>query len=98
MENIRTAHPTKKLNYKWLGLYVVKWVISRSAYRLKLPASFGKTHPVFSVTLLRPFEGDSIAERQEHHPPPPPLIVRDGVEEYKVEKILNSQVLHRKVE
>ena len=68
-ENVRTARPTKKLDYKWLGPYVVEQVISCSAYRLKLPASFSKTHPVFSVTLLRPFEGDSIAERQEHHPP-----------------------------
>ena len=24
LENIRTVHPTKKLNYKWLGPYVVK--------------------------------------------------------------------------
>ena len=60
--------------------------------------SFGKIHPVFSVTLLHPFEGDSIAERQEHHPPPPPPIVRDGIEEYKVEKILDSQIFHGKVE
>ena len=98
LENIRTAHPTKKLNYKWLGLYVVKWVISRSAYRLKLPASFGKTHPVFSVTLLHPFEGDLITEHQERHPPPPPPIICNGIEEYEVEKILESQILHGKVE
>ena len=71
---------------------------SRSAYQLKLPASFGNIHPVFSVTLLRPFEGDSIAKRQECHPPPPPPIVRDGIEEYEVEKILNSQIFRGKVE
>ena len=97
-ENIRTAHPMKKLNYKWLGPYVVKWVISCSAYWLKLPASFGKTHPDFLVTLLCPFEGDLIAERQERHPPPPPPIVRDGIEEYEVKKILNSRILCGKVE
>ena len=61
-ENIRTAHPTKKLNYKWLGPYVIEQVISRNAYQLKLPASFGKVHPVFSVTLLHPFESDPIIE------------------------------------
>ena len=69
-ENIRTVRPTKKLDYKWLGLYVVEQVISHSAYWLKLTASFGNIHPIFSVTLLRPFKGDSIAECQEHHPPP----------------------------
>ena len=79
-------------------MYVVERVISRSTYWLKLPASFSKTHPVFSVTLLRPFEGDSIAERQERRPPLPPPIVHDGVEEYEVEKILDSWILHGKVE
>ena len=51
-ENVRTAHLTKKLDYKWLGPYVVEWVISRSAYWLKLLAPFSETHPIFSVTLL----------------------------------------------
>ena len=88
----------KKLDYKWLGPYVVEQVISHSAYWLKLPASFGDIHPVFSVTLLRPFEGNLIAERQERHPPPPPQIVRDGIKEYKVEKILDSRIFRRKVE
>ena len=94
---ITTACPMKKLDYKWLSPYVVEWVISRSAYRLKLPASFGKTHPVFSVTLLHPFKGDSIAEHQECHPLPPPLIIHDSVEEYKVKKVLDSQILCGKV-
>ena len=73
-------------------------MISRSAYRLKLPASFGNIHPIFSVTLLCPFEGDSIAEHQKHHPPPPPLIVHDSIEEYEVKKILNSRIFCGKVE
>ena len=97
-ENIRTTHPTKKLNYKWLGPYVIEQVISRNAYQLKLLASFGKVHPVFSVTLLRPFESDPIIERQERHPPPPPPVIRDGIEEYKVESILDSRIFRRKVE
>ena len=83
---------------KWLGPYVVEQVISHSAYWLKLPASFSKIHPIFSVTLLRPFEGDSITKCQECHPPPPPPIIHDGIEEYKVKKILSSQMLHGKVE
>ena len=89
-ENIRTACPTKKLDYKWLSPYVVEQVISPSAYQLKLPASFGKTHPIFSVTLIHPFKGDSITECQERHPLPPPPIVHDGIEEYKVERSLTA--------
>ena len=98
LENIRTVHPMKKLDYKWLGPYVVKQVISHSAYWLKLPASFGNLHPIFSVTLLCPFKGDPITEHQEHHPPLPPLIVHDSIEEYEVKKILNSRIFHGKVE
>ena len=60
--------------------------------------SFVKIHPVFSVTLLCPFEGDPIAKHQEHHPPPPPPIVHDGIEEYEVEKILDSWIFRGKVE
>ena len=97
-ENVRTARPMKELDYKWLGPYIVEWVISHSAYRLKLPVSFGNIHPVFSVTLLCPFEGDLIAKRQERHPPPPPPIFHDGIEEYEVEKILDSQIFRGKVE
>src|SRR6266481_8327921 len=51
-ENIKMTRPMKKLDYKWLGPYAINQVISRSAYRLKLPLSFSQIHPVFSVTLL----------------------------------------------
>ena len=44
------------------------------------------------------FKGDLITERQECHPLLPPLFVHDGIKEYEVEKILNSQILHGKVE
>src|SRR5882724_9108336 len=40
-QNITTTCPMKKLDHKWLGLYVVDKVILRNAYRLKLPLSFG---------------------------------------------------------
>ena len=88
----------KKLDYKWLGPYTIKQVISCSAYRLKFPASFSQIHPVFSVTLLQPFEGDLIAKHQKCHLPPPPPIIHDGVKEYEVEKILDSWIFCRKVE
>ena len=91
-ENIRTTRLTKKLDYKWLGPYTIDRVISCNVYRLKLPASFGQVHPIFSVTLLRPYDDDPITKRQERHPPPLPPVVHDGIEEYEVEKILDSPV------
>ena len=88
----------KKLDYKRLGPYVVKQAISHNGYWLKLPMSFSQVHHVFSVTLLHPFKSDLIAECQECHPSPPPPIVHDSIEEYEVEKILNSHILFGKIE
>ena len=99
-ENIKTTCPTKKLDYKWLGPYTIEQVISHSAYWLKLPVSFSQVHPVliFSVTLLCPYDNDLIAECQEYHPPPLLPVICDSIEEYEVEKILNSQIFCGKVE
>ena len=59
--------------------------------------SFGKVHPILSITLLCPFEGDMIAKCQEHHLLLLPPIICDGIKEYEFEKILNSQIFCRKV-
>ena len=87
-QNITTTQPMKKLDHKWLRPYSVKKVISQSAYRLKLPSSFSQTHLVFSVTLLRPYINDTIAECIQQDPPPP--VIKDRVKEYEVEHILDS--------
>ena len=95
-QNITTTRPMKKLDHKWLGPYKINKVVSRNAYGLELPASFGRTHPVFSVVLLRPYEEDPIVER--HSLPPPPPIIRDGIQEYEVEKILDSRIFRGRLE
>jgi len=87
-QNIMTMRPTRKLDHKWLGPYPIKKVILWNAYCLKLPLSFGQTHLVFLVTLLRPYNADTIAEHVQCNPPPP--IVCDRVEEFEVECILDS--------
>ena len=97
-ENIRTTRLTKKLDYKWLGPYTINQVISRNVYRLKLPASFGQVHPIFSVTLLCPYDNDPITKCQEHHLLPPAPVVHNGVKEYEVKKILDSPICCGKVE
>src|SRR5882724_7505535 len=94
-QNITMTQLMKKLDHKWLGPYSVEKVISGSAYKLKLPLSFGRTHPVFSVMLLRPYSTDTIAECIQRDPHPP--VIKDGVKEYKVECILDSQVFRNKL-
>ena len=77
VQNISKTRPMKKLDHKLLGPYPINKVISHNAYSLELPSSFGHTHPVFSVVLLCPYEGDPVPEH--HTPPPPPPIIQDGV-------------------
>ena len=43
-------------------------------------------------------DNDPITERQERRPPLLPLVIRDGIEEYEVEKIPDSWIFRRKVE
>ena len=86
----------KKLDHKWLGPYQINKVISCNAYSMELPSAFGRTHPVFSVVLLHPYEEDPVPEH--HTPPPPPPIIWDGVPEYEVERILDSWVFCGRLE
>src|SRR5882724_9311774 len=58
--------------------------------------SFGQTHLVFSVMLLRPYSTDTIAKHVQRDPSPP--VIKDRVEEYEVECILDSQVFRNKLE
>ena len=53
--NIRTARPSKKLDYKYYGPYRIVDAIGEQAYRLSLPEGT-KIHPVFHVSLLEPYK------------------------------------------
>ncbi|KAG8929440.1 hypothetical protein FRC01_004339 [Tulasnella sp. 417] len=91
--NITTDRPSRKLAAKRLGPYKIAAKISSHAYKLELPSTM-KIHPVFHVSLLTPYEADTIPGRIQ--PLPPPVIV-NGEEEYEVDKILNSRYHRRKL-
>ena len=85
--HLRTHQPTAKLVPKRHGPFKVTQVMSAVNYRLELPTQWS-IHPVFHIDLLTPYR-----ETPTHGPNylrPPPDIV-EGKEEYKVEKILDSQ-------
>jgi hypothetical protein len=86
--------PTKKLTPRFAGPYTVTQVISSTAYKLDLPSNM-KIHPVFHVSLLKPYQA---APNEFHRPTPPPAIVLPDTEheEYEVETILDKRILRKK--
>ena len=93
--DIHTTRPSKKLSHKHLGPFLIERKVGNSAYRLRLPLSMKRFHPVFNVVKLTLAPTDPIPGR---HPPPPPLPeIVDGEEEWVVEEILDSKVINRKL-
>jgi hypothetical protein len=93
--NIQTTRPSKKLSHKRLGPFIIEKKVGNSAYRLRLPLSMSRLHPVFNVVKLTPGPDDPIPSRRIPPPPPPEII--DGEEEWVVEEILDSKVINRKL-
>ena len=93
--DIQTTRPSKKLSHKRVGPYPVISSVGKNAYRLQLPKSLSRIHPVFHVVRLTPAPYDPISGRRAKLPPPPVLV--DNVEEFVVEKILNSKFIRGKL-
>lgn len=55
--NIKTTRPSDKLDYRKIGPFEVLQRYGNAAYRLKLPRSLSRLHPVFNVSLLEPYLG-----------------------------------------
>jgi hypothetical protein len=94
--DIRTDRPSKKLSHLRLGPFKILDRVSSIAYKLDLPKSMSKLHPVFNVVKLTPVGQDPIPGR--HPEPPPDPVIVDGELEYEVEEVLNSRWRHGKVE
>jgi len=78
-KNIKTRHPTKKLNYKLRGKLRIKRLIGPNAYDLELPPSTGKIYPVSHLSLLEPYHLNDIPGRRS---PTPPLVDLEEMEYY----------------
>ena len=81
---------SKKLSSRMLGPFEVTERIGRLAYRLLLPESMSKVHPVFHVSLLkRPKDGGRGSA-------PPPAMLLDGQEECEIDKVLSHRQMPHK--
>ena len=76
---------SRKLLPKWVGPFKVARTVSAVAYRLELPLTMRAIHPVFHVSLLRPYRHDGNVQ-----PPPPAIEVEDELE-YEVEAVLDKR-------
>ncbi|BAE56502.1 unnamed protein product [Aspergillus oryzae RIB40] len=86
--NIKTKRPSSKLDHQKIGPFRVEEQIGNVNYRLKLPDSMKKIHPVFHISLLEPApENAKIAENIE--------LDEEGTE-YEVEKILKHKRVNGK--
>ena len=83
------THPTAKLAPWRYGPFEVMEALSHITFCLWLPLSM-KIHNVFHASLLTLYKETSI-HGPNYDTPPPDLV--DGLEEFEVETILDSQSL-----
>ena len=86
LRRIRMKKATKKLMEKFIGLYVVRKIVSENTVELELPVSL-RVHPVVNVRRLVKYKKQ--VEGQKTIPPPPVKVA--GEKEYEVEEILDRQ-------
>jgi hypothetical protein len=85
--NLKTTHPTTKLQAKCFGPFKITKVISPVTYRVQLPAQW-KVHNAFHASLLHPHKAMELYG-ETFTKPPPDLIT--GQEEWEVENVLASR-------
>ena len=94
--DIRVNRASRKFAALRLGPFKVIEAVGKGAYRLELPPSLARLHPVFPVVKLFPLPNDPFPGRRQNRPPDPLLV--DGEEYYEVEKILDSRIRYRRTE
>ena len=68
-----SEQPSSKFRDRFIGPFTISEVVSPVAYRLSLPSSMSRVHPVFHVSKLLPWHADT--EHPAHPPDPRPLPV-----------------------
>ena len=74
-----------------VGPYKVKKIVLSNAVELELPDTI-KIHLVVNVSRIRRYVGQVEGQKREQ----PALVIINGEEEWKVEKILNKQQIREK--
>ncbi len=83
----------RKLMPRYIGPFKIIEMVGPVAARLELPPTMSRVHPVFHVSLLKPFHSDGRSQ------PPSPVLVLDGddfVEEFEVERVLDHRYVGKR--
>ncbi len=83
--NLKFKTGVRKLHPAWIGPFKIEKMAGKNAAKLELPAEYSRLHPVFHVSLLKPYKEGVKALK----PPAPELIA--GELYYKVERILSRR-------
>ncbi|KAJ9504676.1 hypothetical protein QJQ45_030348 [Haematococcus lacustris] len=75
----------RKLLPRYVGPFRIEALVGRDAVKLTLPQAMSRIHPVFHVSLLRPYEGNF------GRLPPTELGWLDDSPQYEVERIVNHR-------
>jgi len=78
--------PSKKLTERYIGPYAIEEVVSSNMVKLRLPSSM-RIHLVVNVSLIVRYKEQMKGQKKEEEK----LVEVEGVEEWKVEKILNKK-------
>ena len=92
--NIKTTCPSDKLDHRRLGPYPIERAVSDVAYKLRLPPSLSRLHPIFHVSLLEPYHDPS--DFHAHASPMPFVLDTDNAP--SIHSILNSRRLGQRYE
>lgn len=93
-KNLSTTRPSAKLDHRWLGPYKIVERIGHLEYKLELPSAMN-IHPVFHISLLKPYVANTIEGRVEEKPEP---IELEGETEWEVDDILERRKRRGKIE
>ena len=78
--------PSKKLRERYVGPYTIEEVVSLNVVKLRLPSSM-RIYPVVNVSRIVRYKEQIKGQKKEEGKP----VEVEGVEEWKVEKILNKK-------